>query len=251
MNFDFNRFLKQFKWDVLQNYRFLYIGYMVVFGLMLLFTSGNIHGGSEGWHSGFFWFTLFFGGLLFTSSLFDEMNSPQPKQFYLTTPSSHLEKFTSKLFLSSVIYTLLTMGVFTIMSFVATLIMELRTGENLPSFNPFFIANTEAIKSYLITQSIFLLGAITFRKVSFLKTLAILIGIAFVFSVIWATVGVASLMEFLPITGGDFDFNISGQEVDIEDNFKGYARFLGWLYALALAPAMWVVTYFKLTEKEV
>lgn len=251
MNFNVDRFLKQFKWDVLQNYRFLYIGYMVIFGLMLLFTSVNVHGGSGQFHSSFFWFTLFLGGLIFTSSLFDEMNQPQSKQFYLTTPSSHLEKFGSKLFLSTVVYTVLTMIVFTIMSFVATMVLEFRTGNDLPSFNPFYSENIESVKSYLIIQSVFLLGAVTFRQAAFFKTLAVIFGISFVFSVIWMTVGVGTMSQYLPFNG-DFDINMSDVDKDgIEGSMKGYAQVLKWLYLLLLAPIMWLITYFKLTEKEV
>ena len=251
MNFNIDRFLKQFKWDVLQNYRFVYVFYMVIFGLMLFFTSVNIHGGSGQYHSSFFWFTLFLGGLIFTSSLFDELNQTQSKQLYLTTPSSHLEKFGSKLFLSTVVYTVLTMVVFMIMSFVATMVLELRTGNNLPSFNPFYSENIESVKSYLIIQSIFLLGAVTFRQAAFFKTLAVILGIGFVFSVIWATVGLGTMSQYLPFNG-DIDLNVSDIDKDgIEGSMKTYAQVLKWLYLLLLAPIMWLITYFKLTEKEV
>ncbi len=253
MNFDFNRLLKQLKWDVLQNHRFLYIGYMVIFGFMLMLTAFNYNAGD-----GLFWYALFVGGLAYTSTLFNEMNSPQPKQFYLTTPSSHLEKFISKLLISTIGYTLLTMVLFMVISFITTLLIELRTGSNLEHFNPFSFENIGTIKSYLIIQSIFLLGAVSFRKISFLKTIAILLGIGFVLGVILTTVGATSLLHEIAVIN-----SLDGEDVDIEitdignylrgmENPLGkYSNFIYWLYLLALAPAMWVVTYFKLTEKEV
>ena len=246
MNFNVDRFLKQFKWDVLQNYRFLYIGYLVLIGFMMLQTAFDYNAGS-----GLFGFTLFIGGLIFTSTVFDEMNHPQPKQFYLTTPSSHLEKFGSKLLLSTIVYTVLTMVLFVVISFVTTTLIELRTGRDLEYFNPFFGENIEIIKSYLIIQSIFLLGAVTFRQVSFLKTLAIIIGIGFVLSSISLTIGIGSLIQYFPWKG-DIDVNMTDIDKDgIEGTMDVFLKVVYWLYLLLLAPLMWLISYFKLTEKEV
>ena len=248
MNFDFDRFLKQMKWDALQNYRFVYIFYMVIFGLMM-FT--DVNGGGGQLHNGLFWTTIFLGGLIFTSIIFDEFNEPQSKQFYLTTPSSHLEKFSSKLFLTTVAYTMTTMIAFSIMSFIATFLLELRSETDLPSFNPFHGENVAVIKSYVIIQSVFLLGAATFSRGAFLKTIAAIIGISFVLSIIWMTVGVGAISQHFSFNA-KFDFNSSHVNFEgIEGSMKGYSQVLKWLYFLLLAPLMWLITYFKLTEKEV
>jgi len=248
MNFDFNRFLKQMKWDVLQNYRFVVVFYLVIFGAMM-FT--DVHGSGGQLHSGLFWTTIFLGGLIFTSIIFNEFNESQSKQFYLTTPSSHLEKFGSKLFLTTVAFTMVTMIAFTIMSFIATFLLELRSGTNLPSFNPFFSENVGVIKSYVIVQSVFLLGAAMFSRGAFLKTIAAIIGISFVFSIIWMTVGVGAISQHFSFNA-KFDFNSSNVNFEgIEGSMKGYAQVVEWLYWLLLAPLMWLVTYFKITEKEV
>lgn len=252
MTFNINRFFDQLKWDALQNYRFLYVSYLVVFGLMLFFPSNF---GSHDVHSGFFGFTLFLGGLIYTSTIFDEMNTPQSKQFYLTTPSSHLEKFVSKLALSTVIFAIVTLIVFTIISFLAVLVAEIRVGSNFPSFNPFRAENFEVIKSYFIIQSIFLLGAVAFRRISFLKTVAAMIGLGFLLSTILAAFGAGAFSEYLNFDG-NFSFNINFSALNklpdnLEESGRIYLNILFWLFWLVLAPVMWVITYFKITEKEV
>lgn len=250
MDFNINRFLHQLKWDWSQNNRFLYVGYLVVFGLMLFMTSVDHNGGH---HSGFFWFTLFLGGLIYTATIFDELNTPQSKQFYLTTPSSHLEKFLSKLALSTVVFVVITTIVFTAMSFLATLVVEMRMGYDLPSFSPFNGENLGVIKTYLVIQSIFLLGSVAFRRNSFLKTIAVVIGIGFVLSTFWAVFGVGTFSEYINI-GKSMSFNFSGVKQlpgNIGDSMEMYGNVLSWLFWLVLAPVMWLITYFKLTEKEV
>ena len=250
MNFDFDRFLKQVKWDALQNYRFVYIFYLVIFGLMML---TDVNGGGGQLHGGLFWITMFLGGLIFTSNLFSELGEPQSKQFYLSTPSSHLEKFSSKLFLSTIAYTMITMVVFTIMSFVATFLVELRNGTDSQSFNPFLGKNVELVRFYLIIQSVFLLGAVMYVRGAFLKTIATVIGIGFVFSIVWATVGLGAISQYLPFNG-NFDISISDVDLDkdnLEASFKWYLYLIKWFFLLVLAPLMWIITYFKLTEKEV
>ncbi len=250
MTFNINRFLHQLKWDGLQNYRFLYVGYLVVFGLMLFFPSNSPFGGS---HRLLFWFTLTLGGLIYTSKMFDEMNMPQSQQFYLTTPSSHLEKFVSKLSLSTVIFAVVTTVVFTIASWIATSVFEMRVGHSLSSFNPFDGGNIDVIKSYLVLQSIFLLGAIAFRRNSFMKTVGTLFGLGFILSTFWTVFGVGTFSEYINI-GRDVSFNFSGMKQlpgTIGESMETYGNVMTWLFWLALAPVMWFITYFKLTEKEV
>ena len=200
---------------------------------------------------------MYFIGLIFTSSIFNELNNTSPATSYLITPSSHLEKFFSKLMTSTIVFTIVTIIVFTALSAVSSLVLAVGIGELRPFFNPFLEENIETILSYFGIQAFFFLGAVAFRRSEFFKTIGVLLFISLFFGFIvllFFSTAAFSAIEPPVEKGGKFSFSfpegLNGFE-GLSKLWGSYSNVLFWLYWLVLVPALWAASYFKLTEKEV
>jgi len=254
MNFNIERLVKQLKWDAFGHGRLLLIGFGVVFGLQAFMTflaviDGNFGRGS--FHEANFGLLLMIGGLVFTSMIFSEMKEVQGRQFYLTIPSSHLEKFVSKLLITTVGFVVFTVISYWLFSFLNSFLAKILGGYDFRVFYVFTKENIGLIKTYLVVQSIFLLGAITFRRTNFLKTGLAIFAIGAILTTIW---GIFFGFTFWDkVSEGSWNFVINGDEIFYDMERKGtfFLHLLYWLFWGALAPVMWLISYFKLTEKEV
>lgn len=190
---------------------------------------------------GFYLAAFTFGGLIFTSLIFKELHSPHRSYFFLTLPASTLEKLTAAWLLTSPLYIL----AFTLISFIIYFISFLIAG--IPfSFAYFFNDGLgEASLSYMVIQTIFLWGAVYFRKNNFLKTLLSLILLAIGLGMYAGLLGVllfeSSTISITPTSHPEL---IAFMEQVIGPAFQ----FLFWA---VLGPYMLVMTYFTLKEREV
>lgn len=190
---------------------------------------------------GFYLAAFTFGGLIFTSLIFKELHSPHRSYFFLTLPASTLEKLTAAWLLTSPLYIL----AFTLISFVIYFISFLIAG--IPfSFAYFFNDGLgEAILSYMVIQTIFLWGAVYFRKNNFLKTLLSLILLAIGLGMYAGLLGVLL-----------FESNtISISPTSHPELIAFFKQVIGptfqFLFWGVLGPYMLVMTYFTLKEREV
>lgn len=254
MKFNIERLFKQIKWDTSQYARLVLLGFGVVFGLQLFRTFTSVidgHFSHSSFHSGNFGMMLMIGGLVFTSMIFNELTEPQSRQFYLTVPASHLEKFVSKLLITTIGFILFTTFSYWFFSVFNSMLARVIGGYSIGVFNPFKSQNIDLIQIYLVIQSVFLLGAITFRRYSFLKTGLALLTIGTGLATVWGSAFAAIFYDFFK--DGDFNFSVSGENIfyNMEERMSFFGNLLYYLFWLALAPIMWAISYFKLTEKEV
>jgi hypothetical protein len=122
-------------------------------------------------------FFYLIGGLVLTSYIFYEIHTPVRAYQLFTLPASTLEKFMAAWFVSSVLYTIGVMVSIFLLSLMTETIAAFRF-ENwslFTLFNPFQTEQMESIGNYFFYQSIFLLGAVYFRKNNFLKTVLVII----------------------------------------------------------------------------
>jgi len=254
MKFNIERLFKQIKWDTSQYARLVLLGFGVVFGIQLFRTFTSVidgHFSHGSFHSGNFGFMLMLGGLIFTSMIFNELSAPQSRQFYLTVPASHLEKFVSKLLITTVGFVTFTLFSYWFFSVFNSMLARIIGGYSIGVFNPFKSQNIDLVQIYLVVQSVFLLGAVTFQRYSFLKTCLSLLIIGIIVSAIWGGAFAAFFREY--IVDGKVDISIPAQDIffDLENKITFFGQLLYYLFWLALAPIMWAISYFKLSEKEV
>lgn len=186
--------------------------------------------------------TFFFGGLLFTSQIFKELHSPHQSYFFHTLPASTLEKLAGAWLLTSPIYIL----TFTLLSFAVFLLSFLIVGEPFSLSYFFNDALGKIIISYMVIQTIFLWGAVYFRKNNFLKTVLAILVAGILLSVYGAALRHWLLDNQMLVFVKSEDF--AGDYAFPSNLFGPYPKILFWW---VFGPYMLLMTYFTLKEREV
>ncbi|MEZ4950249.1 MAG: hypothetical protein R2879_17045 [Saprospiraceae bacterium] len=251
--FDFSRFgslvlrdLKQY-WKTYALFAGLYAGIILATSLIYAYDNDN---DLSTVHLNFFPFGLLMGGFFFTSIIFRELGTPVERSFYLALPASNLEKVVSKLLITSVIFTLVTLMYYTVFSYINNGIVYLLTDLKINNFEPFSSTNWMVIKVYLITQSIFLLGAVSFPKYSLPMTLLAFLIILFIVAAVLFLVFRITFADHFPDSGPFSEMEGMRGPVMIEGKIEAFGDLIETLFNILFAPALWIVTYFKLSEKE-
>lgn len=117
------------------------------------------------------------GGLFLTSFLFDELHSPTTAFLNLTLPATAFEKLLSAWLVSSVIFTLVSVSLYTLFILLVQVMTRFLVTPDLSLqyFSQLDLSLLKSIFSYFTYNSFFLLGAIYFKKNNFLKTLLAMI----------------------------------------------------------------------------
>jgi len=115
-------------------------------------------------------FYLLVSGFVLTSLSFTDMNRSDNKLFYLTLPSSTLEKFISRWLITgpgfAILFTLLYWFATSVALSLGITIFDF----NIGAFNFFAYEHPLIFQVYLAVQTLFLLGAVYFRKFAIFKT---------------------------------------------------------------------------------
>ncbi len=251
--FNFRRFWLLLKNDFLGNYRSSLIAIGAVFGV-LLFINVSSSSSSSDWdfHLVFYPLTLFIGGFIVTSMAFTELHHKQKSYAYVTLPASQFEKFLSKFLLTSIGYVLISAVLYYLYSLIAILISMPFFSRYHGAFDMFHPVIIKTMLIYLVTQSVFMFGAVYFKSHNFIKTILSLYALSLVLSLF--------SMLLARILFGDFfhgaPFSFSGME-SVE--FQYFAESTGRIIARVaeiffwafMAPLFWVLSYLRLSETEV
>lgn len=200
---------------------------------------------------------LFLGGYIVTSLIFKELHLNGQSVFYLTLPGSSLEKYLSKLLVTSVGYAFGSLFFYTAASSAVEGINRLIFGYGHPFFNPFERNTMIVIAVYLVTQAVFLVGSVYFRKLAFIKTnlylwlygIVVVILVAVIGWIIFRDFGVGPRIYLEP------HFQRLGESGQMQavlapmaEKFWQVGKVLFWG---AMAPVCWVIGYLRLRETEV
>jgi hypothetical protein len=176
----------------------------------------------------------------------------------LTLPASSLEKFASKLVVTSIGYVLVSLVLYFIFSVIAFALSRLAFGVAHGIFDPSQPVILLCIGIFLVTQSIFLLGAVYFRRNSFIKTILFLFVSSIVYCAFIALVGALTFYIMLLVTGIEFPFDLFFKGLyypsippamyDLSGVFVVVIRIVFWFI---LAPLIWVMAFFRLKDIEV
>jgi hypothetical protein len=260
--------------EIVGGYRSLLIAVAAVGGALLILSAltligmvqtGNTQGGQGGFYLSYFIQFLFIGGFVVTSLSFREARQGAAGIFYLTLPGSLFEKLLGKLLVTSVGYAAGTLIVTTAVAALSEGVNQLIFGFGHGFFNPFTGPVLYAVALYLVTQSIFLLGSVWFKKVPFLKTvmwLAILAVVAAIVSVIAVRVLLVDHLSWGTARTGFFQsWSLNLNNGYVASRFAPGTRGESGLMAFKLigqiclwgllAPVCWVAAYFRLGEIEV
>ncbi len=214
------------------------VGIAAIFGILLLISLLTAYWRPQG-ISGLpilYLIVFFLSGIVHTSRTFQELNSQEKAYSFLTLPASTLEKMLGSWLLSSPLF-IFTYGLFTLLVYGLAVLVA-RNPDALGA-----LCNAHTLRSigiYLVVQTIFFLGACTFKKNNLLKTLLAL----FLFGVCVMVFVLTS--SLLLARGISFDFSFNSEDIDF-----GPAKIIHRLFLALLGPFMLLVSYFKLKEREV
>jgi len=258
--FNPRRFLLLLRRDFSNGYRSVLITMAAVSGFIILISAlSALQRGSGEFYTVIFAQLLFIGGYIVSSLAFKELHQSNRSYFYCTLPGSLVEKFSSKLLVTSLGYALGTLIFCTIVGAASEGINRLIFGRGHYFFNPFTRDIFFMIAIYLVTQSVFLTGSVYFRKLAFLKTTLIVNGAAIAFGLIIALTFYLIFREHIRPGGLDprtqAIFNQLGYTGRMEAELGSFANtfltLIKILFWYVLAPVCWLISYFRLSETEV
>ncbi len=240
--------------DLLSNIWQILIAAEALAGILLLFFIyvgvGNIVAASL--YRIFFPAIIIIIGLILTSLSFSELYTGK-SYFYLTLPSSSIEKFISKLIIISVLYLLGINFLLITVSVAAKGINYFLFGEQFPLFNPIHpsILNSELF--YLIALSIFFFGAVYFKKYNFLKTVLLISAPLFLMVILPAIGYKITFWEYQEVGSLKFKpgFAIAPPSIDfLADTTQQIIGILNFVFYSVTAPIFLLLTYLRLRESE-
>jgi len=256
--FSFQRLGLLLRRDLLSGYRSTVIAMLAVGGFILIVGVLAAFGPAAGGvHRGLYTGLLFLGGFIVTSMVFREVRLNAQGIHYLCLPGSTLEKFLSKLLLTAAGYGVGTLIFYTAVAALTEGINRLAFGHGHPFFNPLARDNLRSLAAYLISQSVFLLGSIYFRKLHFVKTVLSLVVFALGLMVIGTSLArvvfkelfIGPLLNLQPYME---ELSRSGElQAILGPLAHRFQLALRILLASAVAPLCWVVSYLRLRETEV
>lgn len=239
------------KRQVLGNLNGLLIAFAAIAGALLVISllSGYSNPASIRGLSPLYYVVLFVGGYVFTSNIFAELHSPQRSIPFLTLPVSKLERLTNAWLLTAIIYPIFALIGIALIIFLSHLIL------GIPMVNETFAAvwsvkTWKIVLIYSITQSLFLFGAVYFRKHNFLKTL---LSLFVILNIIGIFAAIVAYFLF-----GTFKFDsehwIQGSALSpgLENFFiKTFPAIMKFAFYYLMIPFFLLLTWFGIKERQV
>ena len=143
---------------------------------------------SGGFHTVFFPLLLVVGGLLFSSVLFADLHDTPRAHAYLTLPISTLERWAVRLLVSTIGYAAAALFGYFLVTLLGAGVSQLVWGRSHGIFAP--DADTwRMVLAYLVTSSLFLFGAVFFRRRHALNVILAIGGLCFALFLLAAALG--------------------------------------------------------------
>jgi len=203
-------------------------------------------------------FYLYISGFIFAARTFKVFNFTPGGMHYLLIPATHLEKLIAAILLSTFYFFIMILITYVLGTTLGTTIGNLFWGTNNPIQFDFFhsVTNFSSLTqpdktllnpflAFASIQSVFMLGSIYFKGNVIGKTILAIIAVSILLGLIEVlllkvTFGTYSLRE------QSFNLNITSTD----QLFPGI-EIMGKIIKYALIPFFWVVSYFRLSEKQV
>ena len=136
-------------------------------------------------HRELFGYTLLIWGIWATGRAFRPLHDKTLREAYLLLPASSLEKLLARLFVVTVGLLLFLLTFSTILSVAIECFNLLYFGNRRPFFNALDPEVWHLIGVYMVVQSPYFLGAVWFRRASFLATSLTLVVLCALLAVVW------------------------------------------------------------------
>ena len=250
--FSLPRWLRVLRIELYQNTQAFFIILAAVLGLSGLVNFLSYDENIFPLHQVFYFgLTLSLGGLIFTSLVFSELHKSGADLRFITLPASNFEKLLAKYSFSSFGYLVGSAFLYFCITGLTSLLSLLIFGKAQPLFNPFNFEGLVGFGVYLVLHSIYLFGAVFYKRLAFALTSLSIILVVFILSlfvglfflILNADVFIAH--GFLAFTGLT---ELSPQSENLNLIFQTVSELVFWV---VLPPYFWILTYLRIKEKEV
>ena len=232
--------------DLTQHSRAILTGAGAAAALILVIhvmTAREAHG--AGMHVGLFPAVLGIGGILFTSSLFTDLHDKARAHGYLTLPVAILERWLVRLLLSTIGVAAAAVAGYFLVTLLGAGVSELIWGRSHGVFVPGADAG-RAVLSYMVTSSLFLFGAVYFRRWHAFKVVLATCGLLLALTLLAA--GLAWLLLPGVFAGLGHDVDLAQISPRLAEAVELGAKIFYWG---VMGPLFWFLTYLRLREAEV
>lgn len=186
------------------------------------------------------------GGFIFSSLIFNELQNREKAVFFLSLPATSLEKLVAGWLVSSPIFIVLIYVLLMVVNILSGTLLSLFPGKEFVFIDPFYPPLLNSLGIYMVLQTIFLLGALYFKKNNFFKTVLAIFLVALV-CFVWGI-----LMVYL--VGGTN--NIHMENVDFSEQWRNFgenvlpyiAKTIFWGIT---GPFFLFIAWLRLKEREV
>lgn len=192
---------------------------------------------------------LFIGGYIMTSEGFNEIHSSTRGCFYLTLPASMLEKLTATWLITAIGYFIFSILVLLIINVILIGVGNIFTEVDFKLFNPFSTEVLDTFGKYMVTQSVFLFGAVYFQRANFIKTMLWLF-LIFLFIAIYTLVLTRLLIGHPNIFLGG-QSHLSLNNLDIFHAFPGLKVIIKIIFWYITLPFFLFISFIRLKERQV
>jgi hypothetical protein len=200
------------------------------------------------------------GGAFYASRFFRDLHSPAKSISELMLPATRLEKLTVALLFCTVFYFAMMLACYVLGNLIGSFVYNHFLTEMLLTITrepvQVLMENHESISwvlfedystlvgTFLFSQSAFLLGGIWFKRSQFFKTLL-------AYGLTFAALIFLCNLELKVMTSAETMLNFFADDSEhIEYAISFWRRILYLAHTLAI-PALWLASYFRLTEKQV
>ncbi|WP_147319937.1 hypothetical protein [Chitinophaga silvisoli] len=263
------RFGAYFKKHIVDNLRLylmsmvVLVGVLIAIGLIGVFTTSKREIIDANFVFPFYGILLFGAGLIFAGFSFIQLGDKSRGIDYLLLPASHLEKFLTTLLITTVGFLLVYHIAFSAATFIGAGIVSLSRGKHtINGYFPDDLKNdmTQLYHWWFMAQGIILLGSAYFPKYSVIKTLfavfiiVLLIGIVNIafMSILFHghLMHWAASAPFFGVAIVEHQQVETYRSVFLESP-KWMRDVLYFFWRFILPPALWVLAYFRLKDKEI
>lgn len=237
--------------DISLNLHSILIFALTIFAILFLNTFITLADTARNnFHPALFAIFLVFGGLWVTMRVFRDVHTKERSHFLLTLPASNLEKFLSRLLLTTVGYTALIIAIFYLSSILILGFSSAFLKTQAIVFNPFDAEITNLIIFYLIIHAFFFLGAIYFKKHIFSKTILSLCGLLLIFPLLTSLIMFITSHAAHGVTIPQIYVNISWHLPETSLTSLYFNKLQGYIAGIVVF-CCWVIAYLRLRESEI
>jgi hypothetical protein len=248
--FNFRRLLLLMRRQIFSNAKNLLVAFGGVAGTLLIISLLVAYFNPQGLAGmiPLYFVVMFIGGYIFTSNIYYELHQVQRSYNYLTLPVSLTERLVSGWLITGLLFSVFSLLAMSVIGLAGNLVMKILNG-TAPFGGVISSGTMKTTGVYLVTQSVFLLGAAYFRKNNFLKTLLALFLFSLVLNVYAGLAGWGLFRGF----AGDMVLTeeqmvIAPLENLVTKTLPAVFKFIFWYLTI---PFFLVTTWFSLKERQV